>query len=61
MWGGDRRPDFEGRTHQQQNPAPAADSVRLSAEALAAAQADSSKQTAAVDSEKELEKIPTIC
>ncbi|MDP2155082.1 MAG: hypothetical protein Q8J61_03710 [Sulfuricella sp.] len=58
MWVGNQRPDFEGRSRQQQNPAPAADSVRLSAEALAAAQADSSKQTAAVDPEKELEKDP---
>lgn len=58
IWVGNQRPDFEGRSRQQQNPAPAADSVRLSAEALAAAQADSSKQTAAVDPEKELENDP---
>lgn len=66
MWVGDQRPDpsaglregLEGRSRPQLNPAPAADSVRLSAEALAAAHADSSKQTAAVDPEKELEKDP---
>ena len=58
MWTGDRRPDFEGRARQQQNPSMTAGSVRLSAEALAASQIDSSKQTAAVDPEKELEKDP---
>ncbi|GAO36182.1 hypothetical protein SCT_1584 [Sulfuricella sp. T08] len=58
MWVGDQRPDFEGRSRQRQNPAPAADSVRLSAEALAAAHADTTKQVAAVDPEKDLENDP---
>jgi hypothetical protein len=66
MWVGDQRPDpsvglragFEGRSRQQPNPAPAIGSVRLSSEALAAAQADTAKQAAAVDPEKELENDP---
>lgn len=58
MWIGDQRPDFEGRSRERQNPAPAADSVRLSAEALAAAHADPAKQVAAVDPEKDLENDP---
>lgn len=58
MWVGDQRPDFEGRSRQQQNPTPATDSVRLSAEALAAAHADTAKQVAAVDPENDLENDP---
>lgn len=56
MWVGDQRPDFEGRQAPARNAAPASAIVNLSPEGKAAAQADSSKQTAAVDSEKELEK-----
>jgi hypothetical protein len=58
MWVGEQRPNFEGRSRQQLNPAPAAGSVRLSAEALAAAQVDSTRQTAAIDPEKDLENDP---
>lgn len=56
MWSGDRRPDFEGRRTPAQIPAP--DLVSLSPEGKAAAQADSSRQTAAIDPEKELENDP---
>ena len=58
MWVGDQRPDFEGRSRQRQNPAPVADSVQLSAEALATAHADTAKQAKAVDPEKDLENDP---
>lgn len=57
-WVGDQRPDFEGRSRQQPNPAPIVDSVRISANALAAAHADSSRQTAVVDPNQELENDP---
>lgn len=58
MWGGDQRPDFEGRHSRPRNSAPAFDIVNLSPQGKAAAQTDSSRQTAAVDAEKELEKDP---
>lgn len=57
MWVGNHRPDFEGQGAAQKAARPA-DVVRLSPEGKAAAQADPSKQTAAVDPEKELEKDP---
>lgn len=57
MWAGNHRPDFEGQGAAQKT-APSADVVRLSPEGKAAAQADPSKQTAAIDPEKELEKDP---
>lgn len=58
MWVGDQRPDFEGRNAPARNAAPASAIVNLSPQGMAAAQADSSRQTAAVDAEKELEKDP---
>lgn len=66
MWVGDRRPTpwaglgtgFEGRNAQAQNAARAFDIVNLSPQGTAAAHADSSKQAAAVDTEKEFEKDP---
>ncbi len=56
MWVGDQRPDFEGRQTPARNAAPASAIVNLSPEGKAAAEADSSRKTAAVDPEKELEK-----
>lgn len=64
MWTGDRRPGssaglgagFEGRNAQTRDAAPAFDIVNLSQQGKTAAHADSSKQTVAVDAEKELEK-----
>ncbi len=64
MWTGSQRPDpstglrtgFEGRQAPVRNAAPASVIVNLSPEGKSAAQADSSRQTAAVDPEKELEK-----
>jgi len=58
MWVGDQRPDFEGRQAPVRNAAPASVIVNLSQEGKAAAQADSSRQTAAVDPDKELENDP---
>ena len=58
MWVGDQRPDFEGRSRQQMNSPRATDSVRISAEAQAAAHADTAKQTSMVDPEKALENDP---
>ena len=57
-WTGNQRPDFEGRQALARNAIPASVVVNLSPQGKAAAQADSSKQTAAVDPEKELEKDP---
>lgn len=57
MWVGNQRPDFEGRGGEQRAPR-AADMVSLSKEGQAAAQADSSRKTAEIDPEKELEKDP---
>ena len=58
MWAGNPRPDFEGRQAAAQNAAPASAIVNLSPEGKAAAQADPSGQTAAIDPEKELEGDP---
>ena len=58
MWVGDQRPDFEGRDAQARNATPASAIVTLSPQGKTAAQADSSRQTAVVDPEKELEKDP---
>jgi len=58
MWRGNQRPDFEGRQAPAKNEAPASAIVHLSPESQAAAQADASKQTTAIDPEKELENDP---
>ncbi|MDD5240133.1 MAG: hypothetical protein PHG47_00265 [Sulfuricella sp.] len=65
MWIGNKRPDFEGHNSEQNTTRAAgvdsrlkADMVNLSKEGQAAAQADSSKKTAEIDPEKELEKDP---
>jgi hypothetical protein len=58
MWIGDRRPDFEGTQAPARIASPASDLVNLSPEGKAAAQADSSKKTATIDPEKELENDP---
>lgn len=66
MWVGNRRPNssaglrtgMEGRQAPAPIPAPSSAIVNLSVQGKAAAQADSSRETTAVDAEKELENDP---